>query len=139
MSLVRDQDSTVAGDVSEPEVHAQLDRILQNKVFKNSERLQRFLKFAIECVLDGTTDPLKESVLGRVVFDRGSELDQRTDSVVPMEVQRLRKRLQEYYEIESTDDPAAIKFQPGSYAPTFGHTVEQQGRGDMPETHPLNW
>ena len=99
MSLVRDQDSTVAGDVSEREVHAQLDRILQNKVFKNSERLQRFLKFAIESVLDGTTDPLKESVLGRVVFDRGSELDPRTDSIVRVESQRLRRRLQEYYEI----------------------------------------
>ena len=75
MSLVRDQDPKVAGDVSEPEVRAQLDRILPSGTFKDSERLQRFLKCAVECALDGTTDRLKESVLGRV--DRGAEFDPR--------------------------------------------------------------
>jgi hypothetical protein len=35
MSLVRGQDPTVAGDVSEREVRAQLDRILQSRMFKN--------------------------------------------------------------------------------------------------------
>src|SRR5215469_3904941 len=111
-------------DVSECEVRAQLDRILQGGTFKNSERLQRFLKFAIECALGGTTDQLKESVLGRIIFDRGAEFDPRTDSIVRVEAQRLRWRLQEYYEIEGGDDPVAIKFQPGSYAPTFAHTSE---------------
>src|SRR5215467_14345571 len=108
MSLVRDQDPKVAGDVSEPEVRAQLDRILPSGAFKDSERLQRFLKCAVECALDGTTDRLKESVLGRV--DRGAEFDPRTDSVVRMEAQRLRRRLQEYYEIDGGDDLVAIKF-----------------------------
>jgi adenylate cyclase len=136
--LVRDEDSIVAGDVSECEVRAQVDRILQSGAFKNSESLQRFLKFAVECVLHGTTDQLKESVLGRVVFDRGSEFDPRSDSIVPVEAQRLRRRIQEYYEIDGRDDPVAIKFHPGSYAPTFAHTVEQRGPGGMPETHPLN-
>jgi serine/threonine-protein kinase len=138
MSLVRDHDPTVAGDVSEREVHNQLDRILQSAMFKNSERLQRFLKFAVECVLDGTADQLKESVLGREVFNRGSEFDPRTDSIVRVEAQRLRRRLQEYYETEGRDDPVAIKFQPGSYAPTFAHTVEQQGPGGKPGSRPLN-
>jgi hypothetical protein len=42
MFLVRDQDSTVVADVSEREVRAQLDRILQSAIFKNSERVQAF-------------------------------------------------------------------------------------------------
>src|SRR5215472_17632128 len=105
MSLVRDQEPIVAGDISEREVRAQLDRILQGETFKNSERLRRFLRFAVECVLDGGTDQLKESVLGRVVFDRGSEFDPRSDSVVRVESRRLRRRLQEYYETEGRDDP----------------------------------
>src|SRR5215831_3806440 len=138
MSLVRDLDPTVAGDIGEREVRAQLDRILQSAMFKNSERLQRFLKFAVECALDGTTDQLKESVLGRVVFNRGSEFDPRTDSIVRVEAQRLRRRLQEYYETEGRDDPVAIKFQPGSYVPVFAHTSELQARGGKPETRPLN-
>jgi hypothetical protein len=77
----------------------------------------RFLKFAVGCVLDGTTDQLKESLLGRVVFDRGSEYDPRADSIVRVEAQRLRRKLRENYEIVGRDDPVAIKFQPGSYIP----------------------
>jgi serine/threonine-protein kinase len=77
-------------------------------------------------------------VLGRVLFDRGSEFDPRTDSVVSMEAQRLRWRLQEYYETEGRDDPVAIKFQPGSCAPTFAYASELQARGGKPETRPLN-
>src|SRR5215469_18389531 len=138
MSLVRDQDPKVAGDVSEPEVRAQLDRILQSGTFKDSERLQRFLKCAVQCALDGTTDQLKESVLGRVVFDRGSEFDPGTDSIVRMEAQRLRRRLEEYYEIDGRDDPVAIKFQPGSYVPVFAHASELQKLGGRPEPHLLN-
>jgi hypothetical protein len=82
MSLVRDQDPTVSGDISEREVRAQLDRIQQSGTYKNWECLERFLKFAVECTLDNTTDQLRESMLGQVVFDRGSEFDPRTDSIV---------------------------------------------------------
>jgi serine/threonine-protein kinase len=138
MPLFRDQDSTVAGDVSEREVRAQLDRILQSGTFKNSERLRRFLKFAVECVLDGTTDQLKESVLGVVVFDRGSEFDPRTGSIVRVEVQRLRRRVRQYYEIEGRGDPMTIDFQPRSYVPVFAHAREHQVRGSAPEARPLN-
>ena len=119
MSLVCDQEPTVAGDVSGREVWAQLDRILQSGTFKNLERLQRFLKFAVECALDGATDQLKESVLGRVVFDRGSEFDPRTDSIVRQEATRLRGKLREYYEIDGSDDPVAIQFNEGTYVPVF--------------------
>jgi hypothetical protein len=63
------------GDVADRDVRAQLDRILQSRAFRNSERLQRFLKFAVECALEGTVDRLKESLLGRIVFDRGSKYD----------------------------------------------------------------
>ena len=127
MPLLSDQDSTAAGNISEREVRAQLDRILQSGTFKNSERLQRFLKFAVECVLDSTTDQLKESVLGRVVFDWRSGFDARTDSIVRVGAERLRKRVRQYYEIEGRGDPVTIDFQPGSYVAVSMHTEEQQG------------
>jgi adenylate cyclase len=128
-----------AGTVGASEVRAQLNRILQSRLFRNSERLQRFLKFAVECALEGTVDQLKESVLGRTVFDRGSEYDPRTDSIVRVESQRLRKRLREYYEVEGRGDPVSIVFQPGSYVPAFAHLTiadgrAREGRGGSPET-----
>jgi TolB-like protein/Tfp pilus assembly protein PilF len=129
-------------DISADEIRAQLERILKSRVFKNSERLQRFLKFAVECALDGTTDRLKESVVGRVVFDRGTDYDPRTDSIVRVESQRLRRRLREYYEGDGRSDPVVINFRAGSYVPSFAHpladTRDPQGRNITPEHRHLN-
>jgi adenylate cyclase len=117
------------GDVAVLDIRAQLDRILRSRALRNSERLQRFLKFAVECALEGTVDRLKESLLGRLVFDRGSTYDPRTDSIVRVESQRLRKKLREYYEVEGRADPVAIVFKAGSYVPTFGYLTSVFDRG----------
>jgi serine/threonine-protein kinase len=131
------------GNVADREVRAQLDRILHSRAFRNSERLQRFLKFAVECALEGTVDRLKESLLGRFVFDRGSKYDPRTDSIVRVESQRLRKKLREYYEVEGRADPVSIVFKAGSYVPTFVYLTSvydrrRQTQGEEPEARLLN-
>jgi serine/threonine-protein kinase len=131
------------GNVADREVRAQLDRILHSRAFRNSERLQRFLKFAVECALEGTVDRLKESLLGRFVFDRGSKYDPRTDSIVRVESQRMRKKLREYYEVEGQADPVSIVFKAGSYVPTFVYLTSVDDRrrqtpGEEPEARLLN-
>jgi len=131
------------GNVADREVRAQLDRILHSRAFRNSERLQRFLKFGVECALEGTVDRLKESLLGRFVFDRGSKYDPRTDSIVRVESQRLRKKLREYYEFEGRADPVSIVFKAGSYVPTFAYLTSVDDRrrqtpGEEPEARLLN-
>jgi len=117
------------GNVAERDIRAQLDRVLRSRAFRNSERLQRFLKFAVECALEGTLDRLKESLLGRIVFDRGSKYDPRTDSIVRVESQRLRKKLREYYEVDGRADPVSIVFNAGSYVPTFAYLTSVFDRG----------
>lgn len=107
--------------VSPGDVRVQLDRILESRWFRNAQRLRRFLQFAVACALEGTVDQLKESVLGRVVFDRGSHYDPRTDSIVRVESQRLRRRLRDYYENEGSNDTVSIAFQSGSYVPRFSY------------------
>ena len=114
-------DSTAAplGGVTPEEIREQLDRILLSRCFRSSERLQRFLKFAIGSTLGGVTDQLKESILGLEVFDRGPRYDPRTDSIVRVESQRLRKKLAEYYKTEGSLDPVLIAFHAGNYTPSF--------------------
>ncbi|HZS55571.1 MAG TPA: hypothetical protein VFA65_14315, partial [Bryobacteraceae bacterium] len=129
--------------VSDHDVLAELERVLQSRYFRNAERLRRFLKFAVECTLEGNIDRLKESVLGRAVFDRGSKYDPRTDSIVRVESQRLRKRLREYYEVEGRADPVSIVFQPGSYVPAFAyltnaHLCSHADQGERPAARLLN-
>src|ERR1700704_2533026 len=119
--------------VSPAEIDGQLDRICKSPGFRNSQRLRRFLEFTVRCVMSGTTDQLKESVLGRTVFDRGSHYDPRLDSIVRVESRRLRRKLEEYYSTEGRQDPVSIAFQPGSYIPILSYAGPEHRSQDEVE------
>lgn len=104
---------------SEAEIRAQIERILNSKEFAGSERLCRFLTWVVEETLRGEMESIKQYVIGREVFDRGTDFDPRIDSIVRTEAQRLRRKLSEYYENEGAYDRILISFEPGSYAPAF--------------------
>ena len=111
---------------SEPtseEVRAQLVRILESKLFVQSERLQRFLRFTVEHTLAGDTDRIKEYTLGRDVFDRDETYDPRVDSIVRVEARRLRRKLDEYYAEAGAHDPIVIEIRQGSYIPLFRYAA----------------
>ena len=109
------------GGVTPEEILQEVDRINASECFRNSQRLQRFITFAVQSAVHGSLDQLKEYVLGREVFDRDSDYDPRLDSIVRVEAQRLRRKLREYYETEGATDPVQITFQPGSYVPGFAY------------------
>ena len=106
---------------AEAEVRAELKKILGSAGFRNSERMRRFLRIAVERTLDGAPDQLKEFSLGRDVFDRGEDYDPRTDSIVRVEARRLRKKLRIYYEGEGLLSKVVIEFHKGKYVPSFTH------------------
>ena len=115
--------------ISELEIQAQLSRILASPGFRSSERLRRFLRFAVERTLAGEAAQLKEYLVGRDVFDRGSSYDPRMDSIVRVEAQRLRKKLREYYQAHGSADSIRISFQAGSYVPAFTRPVRVDAAG----------
>jgi TolB-like protein/tetratricopeptide (TPR) repeat protein len=113
------QDTNASGNLSEPEVRAELERLLQSALFLQSERLGRFLRFAIENALAGNTEGLKEYVIGTEVYDRKPPYHPSQDSIVRTEARRLRAKLKEYYESEGKNNPVFIYFRPGTYVPVF--------------------
>jgi TolB-like protein/tetratricopeptide (TPR) repeat protein len=106
-------------NLSEQEVRTELDRLLRSALFLQSDRLARFLRFAIENALAGNTDLLKEYVIGTEVYDRKPPYHPSQDSIVRTEARRLRAKLKEYYESEGKRDPVFIYFRPGTYVPLF--------------------
>ena len=100
-------------------IQIQLERISASQGFIHSDRMTRFLRFAVEQSLHGRADQLKESVIGMEVFDRTSSFDPRTDTIVRVEARRLRSKLKDYYESEGRDDVVLIDFPKGSYVPAF--------------------
>ena len=132
--MPRTHSGEATSPVSPEDIAEQLDRILHSAGFHNSQRLRRFLEFAVQCVLTGTTDQLKESVLGRVVFDRGSSYDPRTDSIVRVEAQRLRRKLEVYYATEGWLDLVSIAFRSGSYIPIVSYAIRRRGSPEHEES-----
>ena len=113
--------------LSPESIQAQLDKILCSKVFAKSKRLIRFLRFTIERVIHGEVDKIKEFLLGIEVFDRKDSFDPRLDSIVRVEANRLRSRLQKYYETEGLEDPILIQYQKGSYSSDFNSLLKKVG------------
>jgi hypothetical protein len=109
----------VLAAVSEAEVREQLSRIVGSELFRRSARMERFLTLAVERSLSGRREELKEYALGRDVFNRGENYDPRTDSIVRVEAQRLRRKLREYYDAQGLEDAVVIRLPPGSYVPVF--------------------
>jgi len=100
-------------------VRTQLNRILASASFSHSDRLRRFLHFAVEQKLRGEGARLKEYQIGLEVFDRRDTYDPRIDPIVRVEASRLRSKLRDFYSSEGLRDPIVIEFPKGSYAPVF--------------------
>ena len=109
--------------LSKEAIRDELTLVLQSPLFAQSDRLSRFLQFAVEHALSGTQDVLKEYVIGVEVYDRRPPYHPSQDSIVRTEARRLRSKLKEYYESEGKDDPIFIYFRPGSYVPVFRSKV----------------
>ena len=100
-------------------VREALQAILVSPQFINALRARRFLTHIVEQTLAGSTDGIKELVLGTEVFDRPSDFDPKVDTVVRVEAGKLRKRLEEYYSGEGAAALLRIEVPKGSYVPQF--------------------
>jgi len=107
------------GHVPKARVRAELQAILSSRAFAHSERLRRFLRFAVEQVIEGRGDRLKEYHIGLEVFDRPESYDPRIDPIVRVEASRLRTKLREYYSSEGRRADILIDLPKGSYVPVF--------------------
>lgn len=91
-----------------------LDDLLSSSTFQRSPILCKLLQRLVEPTLSGSTDPIKEQILGIEVFDRPADWDPQTDSVVRVEVGRLRMALTAYY-AEQNPLPVRFVIPKGSY------------------------
>ena len=100
-------------------IRAHLDRITASRIFADSDRLRRFLRFTVESKLTAQHERVKEYILGREVFDRADDYDPRIDPIVRVEARRLRSKLEEYYNGPGRSEKIRLEYHRGSYLPTF--------------------
>ncbi len=98
---------------------AQIERILQSRIFHASEVLRNLLAYLSDKALTGTADSLKEYTIGLDALGKPESFDPRQESVVRMHTARLRQKLAEYYRTEGIDDPVIVDLPKGGFKITF--------------------
>lgn len=111
----------------EPEVRAQLKRILSSAEFNAPERLRRFLLYVVDETLAGRAQRIKGYSVAVEVFGRPESQDTQNDPVVRIEAGRLRRALERYYLLSGGSDPVLIDIPKGGYVPRFLAREFQEG------------
>ncbi len=105
-------------DIAPALVQGELARILGSRSFRSSRRHQQLLRYLVEQAVAGNAGALKEQVLAVEVFERPhGAFDPARDTIVRVEVRRLRQRLARYYADEGRDAALEISLPVGSYVP----------------------
>jgi adenylate cyclase len=111
------QVSSTQLELSQNEVCEALDQVLASRTFRASNRMKALLKYIVESRLKAKDQPMTEYHIALDVFGRTTSFDPRIDSIVRVEVRRLRSKLRTYFEDEGQGDSIIIELPRGSYVP----------------------
>jgi TolB-like protein len=73
------------------------------------------LEYITNCFLEGRDGDLKEYLIARDVYDRGTDFDSRVDPIVRVEASRLRHKTREYYVKFGSRDKVILSLHPWGY------------------------
>jgi hypothetical protein len=93
----------------------EVDTIIKSHSLRSSESLCRLLLYLAKQSIDHPDAQLKEYQIATEVYGRHSDFDPQADSIIRVQVGRLRVKLAEYYAAEGTADPIVVKIPKGSY------------------------
>lgn len=109
----------MSAEVSEAEARAALAAVLAGGAIGVRSRQRALLAYLVEEWAAGRADRLKAYALGVDVFGRSQDFDPAADSIVRVEVARLRQSLAHHYRTVGAADPVEIAVPAGGYAPRF--------------------
>ena len=87
--------------------------------FRAARRLRSALVHLVEETLQGRTARLTQRHLAHDVFSRGHAFDPESDAIVRVEMGKLRRCLEVFYDAHGSDFPVTIAIPKGSYVPVF--------------------
>lgn len=100
-------------------VRFELERIVASPLFLGSKRCHDFLHYVVNRTLNGDLDGLTERFLGAELFGRPIDYDTKSDSIVRVRANDVRRRLAEYYADHHSTPKVVITLTAGGYVPEF--------------------
>jgi len=108
-------------------VEEAIGRVLSSKEFSRSDQLKKILGYVCQTAAEGREADISESAIAEQVLNRRN-FDPNADTIVRVQMRRLRQKLDEYYANDGADDLVRIEFQKHSYVPAFRADWRQQAR-----------
>lgn len=116
----------------------QIERLITSHTLHGSESLCKLLRYLARHSIDHPGAPLKEYQIATEVFGRQADFDPQVDSMVRVQVGRLRGKLAEYYSTEGSEDAVWVELPKGSYVMTF-HSRQSGALKSGGPGHHENW
>jgi hypothetical protein len=108
----------------EAEIKAQLEKILNSKLFLQKRALRRVLRHVVEAVLKGQGGALTQKTIAQDLLKKPADFTGDKDSSVRGHMLRLRTALAEYYAAEGKYDLILIQLDHGpGYAPSIEYRM----------------
>lgn len=121
------------GGPAPEDIQKQLHRLIHSKSFRHASALQRLLQYLVSRAIEDPFADIKEYTIGMEVFDRGVNYDPQTDTIVRVQIHRLRLKVKEYYESDGVNDPILVEIPKGHYIPTFELRVDAASKTNAAE------
>jgi len=111
--------STTARDDFKPLVLDELRGALEKGFDAASDRQRKLLEYLVTEELEGRGPKIKAYAIATQVLNRPEDFDAQTDSIVRVEVGRLRQALEHYYLTSGAGAKVLISIPKGQYRPNF--------------------
>lgn len=98
---------------------SELEAVLASSLFLRTPSLANLLSYLCQKYFQGEADLLKEYTIGVEAFGRAPDFDKKEDSIVRVEIKRLREKLRQFYETEGADHSIRLTIPVGHYVPVF--------------------
>ncbi len=106
-------------EIEADEIRAQVERLVRSKAFETSEVHRRLLQYLADKTIQGEAERLKEYTIGLEAFGKPDSYDPRHDSIVRLQVGRLRQKLAAYYQNEASANDLVISLPKGGFKLNF--------------------
>ena len=114
-------------------VESQLRRMAASAVFSEAGRMFTLLEYLVRAELDGTAAKLNQHRIAIDVLGRDEHFDPSSDSIVRVEMGRLRGKLREYYATDGLGDAVTVHLPKGRYRPTLEFDPDATPQPDPPK------
>lgn len=109
-----------------------VDHIARSRTFERSEQLRKILLVLSNTVAEGRASEITEAMIGERILNR-KDFDPETDTIVRVQMRRLRSKLEEYYRTEGASDPLRLEIPRYSYVPQFREAAASSEPAPQPE------